>query len=313
MEKSRLRCGSGAVALTAPRQRSSSIAASAMPTTSSASIQDTYWRPLGDRPAHAQLEGRQHLGQRAALAVEHHAGAHLRHPHAQAPGRVGLALPSGARLREEVPARGRVLVDRLVAASAVIADRRAAHQRLRALAGRQRFDAEHQVARPEHPAVADRPLGLIAPALRDVLARQMYDGIDARQRRPGSRFSLRVPSDRLDRPAACERSLGPRRVAREDRHPLAALQERRHDPPPDQASRSAHRHPHARALPFAAQFLEGERSPTPPPLWGIPVSLSPWAKPTSWPASALPLARACSATAAATAGATSRLKTDGTM
>ena len=37
------------------------------------------------------------------------------------------------------------------------------------------------------------------------------------------------------------------------------------------------------------------------------------AKPTSWPARALPVARASSATAAATAGATARLKTEGMM
>ena len=44
-----------------------------------------------------------------------------------------------------------------------------------------------------------------------------------------------------------------------------------------------------------------------------PVTVSPGAKPTSLPASAVPAARACSATAEATAGATSRLKTDGMM
>ena len=40
--------------------------------------------PAGDRPTHAELEGRQHLGKRTAFAVEHDAGAYLHDAHAVA-------------------------------------------------------------------------------------------------------------------------------------------------------------------------------------------------------------------------------------
>ena len=64
---------------------------------------------------------------------------------------------------------------------AVVADRGAAHERRRparlAVAGAERAQSGDEVARAEHPAVADRALGARAPALRDVLPGEVHDGV----------------------------------------------------------------------------------------------------------------------------------------
>ena len=77
----------------------------------------------GDRAADAGLEGRQHRLQRAAVLVEHDAGADVHDAQAELGRRVRLALPGDADLGEEVVAGRRVLADALVAVLAVVADR----------------------------------------------------------------------------------------------------------------------------------------------------------------------------------------------
>ena len=58
----------------------------------------------GDRAADAELERRQHLGQRAARLVEHDAGAHVHDAQPELLRGRGLALPDHADLGEEVVA-----------------------------------------------------------------------------------------------------------------------------------------------------------------------------------------------------------------
>src|SRR2546421_635249 len=85
-----------------------------------------------------------------------------------APGPRGLALPFRAHAREEVAAGARLLIERLLAAIAVVAHTRSAHERARtALAGRQ---AREQATRALDATVADRPARALTPALRDGLA-----------------------------------------------------------------------------------------------------------------------------------------------
>ena len=87
----------------------------------------------GDRAADAEPERRQHLRERAAVAVEHDAGAHLHHAHARARGRRAASASHSTHTsaRKSRPG-GRVLVERLFAVRAVVADRRGADQRARA-------------------------------------------------------------------------------------------------------------------------------------------------------------------------------------
>src|SRR5512133_2725381 len=84
--------------------------------------------PTGDGPPDAEAEERQHLGQRAALLVERHAGSQHGHPQPVVGGAGGLALPRDAHAGQEVVAGTGVLGDGLVAAGAVVADGRRADQ-----------------------------------------------------------------------------------------------------------------------------------------------------------------------------------------
>ena len=140
--------------------------------------------------------------------------------------RSASCLPLHAHLRQEAAPGGRLLVERLLAARAVVADRRGADQhRGRALGSApQRAD---QVARADHAAVADRLLGARAPALRDRLARQVHDRVASRERLCGGRFGQRVP---MQRPRTVAETLPARalRVARQHRHLGAARQQRGH-------------------------------------------------------------------------------------
>src|SRR5439155_10098420 len=123
------------------------------------------------------------------------AGANLHHPRAQRARACGLRLPRGAHLREEVSPRRRVLVQRLLAVVAVVADRRGADERSRArLAGLEALD---EIARTGHAALADRALRARAPALGDALAGQIDDRVPSLQRRRGGRFARRLPAERL--------------------------------------------------------------------------------------------------------------------
>src|SRR3954466_776206 len=85
--------------------------------------------PAGDRAAGAELERRDHAGERAAVRVEHHAGADPDDAHAELFGARGLMLPRGADLGEEAVAGGRRLVDDLVAPRPVPPDGRGRHER----------------------------------------------------------------------------------------------------------------------------------------------------------------------------------------
>ena len=75
--------GSGAVAFTGPDQRSSASAARTIPTRSSRVDPGDVLASAGDGSAEAEPEGGEHLRERAAAAVEHDAGAHLHHAHAE--------------------------------------------------------------------------------------------------------------------------------------------------------------------------------------------------------------------------------------
>src|SRR6184192_258669 len=120
-------------------------------------------------------EGNQHACERTAAGRQHDAGANLHHPRAQRARACGLRLPRGAHLREEVSPRRRVLVQRLLAVVAVVADRRGADERSRArLAGLEALD---EIARTGHAALADRALRARAPALGDALAGQIDDRV----------------------------------------------------------------------------------------------------------------------------------------
>ena len=271
----------------------------------------------GHRAADAEPERRQHLRQRAAVAVEHDAGAHLRRRACRARGRRRRPPPTSTHTsRQEVAPRRGVLVERLFAVRAVVADRRGAEQHRRRL-------AELAIVRAPSPSTRLRVpstrlsriarLALRAPALGDRLAGEVHDGVASGERRRRRRLAAAGPR-RPHRPSPRLRAR-PLGVAREHRHLRAALAQRTRPARADQARRPRDRHARSRSL-IAQPLTRGSRTRAAVDHLGAgeaPATASPWAKPTSCPASAVPAARACSATAAATAGATSRLNTDGMM
>ena len=76
---------------------------------------------------------------------------------------------------------------------AVVADGGGGDEHARARVGR--LDPGHEVARAELARGADAALGVVAPALRDVLAREVDDGVAAGERRGGRRLVLGLPRD----------------------------------------------------------------------------------------------------------------------
>jgi hypothetical protein len=77
-----------------------------------------------DAPARAEAERRQHRPERPAARVEDDAGPEGGNPQAEVSRREGRLLPREAHLGQEAGARRRRLVEHLVAAVAVPADRR---------------------------------------------------------------------------------------------------------------------------------------------------------------------------------------------
>src|SRR5215218_5148547 len=195
-----------------------------------------------DRAADAEPEEREHLRQRAAAAVEHDAGAHAHDAHAELLGCDGLALPRGADAREEVVARAGVLGDRLVAASAVVADRRRRDEHPGPRLGRAQAGdevARSLLARLEQPAL-DRG----GPAPAGVLAGEVDDAVASGERRRRRRLGLRSPAVRLD----AELRARLVRAARQHSHLVAARVERVDEPGPDPPGRAGYRYAHGARL-----------------------------------------------------------------
>ena len=241
--------------------------------------------PAGDRAADAELEEGQHLLERAARLRQDHARARQHDPHAELLGPVRLRLPVDRQPREEVVARGLGLVEALVAARSVPAARGLGHEHARPLALGQLRERGHEVAGREDARVADLALGVVAPALGDRLAEQVDDGVAAAQRVERRRLGLgRLPLEGLD----AELPLGPGGVARERDRLVAARAQLADERSADHPGRAGDRDPHQ---PSAARSTVGSSGTS-----------------TTSPARA-----ATSATAFATAWATSRLKTLGTM
>ncbi len=99
--------------------------------------------PGPEPTAGAEPEGRQHLRERTAVAVEHHADPHPAHAHAEFRGALSGVLPGRAQLVRKARRRRRVFGDRTIALLAVVADRRARDQR-----GRRPPRAAHPLDEP---------------------------------------------------------------------------------------------------------------------------------------------------------------------
>ena len=154
-----------------------------------------YCLPPATGPPTAGLEEREHLPQRAAVLVEHDAGAHEHDAQPERLGGLRLALPDDADLGEEVAAGRGVLGQRLVAVRAVVADRGGADEHARA-ADRRPSRPATRLRVPSSRESRMRRLRLVAPALGDVLAREVDDGVAAGERLGGA-GRRRVPGVRL--------------------------------------------------------------------------------------------------------------------
>ena len=201
-----------------------------------------YWPPARDRPAAAELEEGQHLGQRAAALVEHDAGADADDAHAE------LAPPPPPR----APTRRRPAARK---SSPRARPRRGPRRRdgRTSRSPRRRRARRGAARRPRRPATRLRvpelargqqpPLGLVVPALGDVLAGEVDHAVAAGERRGGAgspRAARRRPRRRAPR-APCPG----RARARSPRRRGAQLA---HQPRADPARGSRHRHPHRPSL-----------------------------------------------------------------
>jgi hypothetical protein len=245
-----------------------------------------------DRPSDPELEGDEHLLQHAALGVEQKAAAV---DHEADAGSLDLPrgrLPLDGDLGAESLARRSGLVDDVLPAVAVVADRRLADED--GGLALQRGDRLHEVAGRGHAALADPSLRLVGPALVDRLPDQVDDAVDLLEGGRGRALHRRLPLVPAHLGVAAPGLLG---VAGEPRHLVAAGQQRVADGGADRPARACHENPHGNGVPA-----------------GQPAGTSTAVKvPVSALNRAMPPRRASSTTAAATAGATSRLKTLGMM
>jgi hypothetical protein len=149
---------------------------------------------VAQRAAAAELERREHLGQRPAAGAEHDARPRRHHPHAGLLGRGRLPLPVDADLRQEVVGRRGRLGECLVAAVAVVADRGRRDEHGRFPRGLR--DALHEVSGAYDATVADPVLlGRRPPPLRDRLAGEVEHGVDAVEGLGRRRSLERIPAD----------------------------------------------------------------------------------------------------------------------
>lgn len=150
----------------------------------------------GDGAADAEPERREHPCQRAVGAVEQDTGSQHHGAQAEGDGRGGGAFPCLAHACQEARAGWCVFVQVLVAACAVVADRRCGHEDTRARLGLlQAFD---EPLRAEFAARADAFLALLCPALGDRLAGQVHHAVAAGECVDRRRLGLWVPADRVD-------------------------------------------------------------------------------------------------------------------
>ena len=257
-------------------------------------------RPPGRR---RRPERRQHLRQRAAVGVEHDAGAHARRRARRARPRACASRSHATHTsaRKSSPG-GRRLGHALVAARAVVADGRGGDEHARARVGG---------AQARRRGCACRPRGSSRMRSFASALQRWATGSPARWTTPsrpasaaaGAGLAERVPGDRLDARAPPVRGSGSR-----ERTVTSSPRSRsaRDQPRADQARRAGHRRPACGDAYPVARDAAARRSPT--------CSSSAGAKPTSLSRVAPRPSRApARRPPAATAGATSRLKTDGMM
>ena len=159
-------------------------------------IHETHCAPLPTGPAGAEAEWQQHLLQRAASRMLHHADPDRDGPHARIEGRLARRFPRNAQVRQEVVAGTVALREPAVRAGAVVADRRRRHEGLRLRVGHRLGQQLRRIhpARPQAFLLPGRP----APA-NHVLARQVDHHV---ARGHCGAHRLRFPGDVTLRPAA---------------------------------------------------------------------------------------------------------------
>ena len=216
------------------------------PTRSSTWIHGRYWSPPATGPPTPSLNGGQHLLQRAAVLVEHDAGADLHDAQPELGGRRRPRAPTRRRRRRgsRCPA-GVDSGDALVAVLAVVADGAERHERPR----RQRprlAQARDEVARSR--SRGSRGSGACASSLQ-----RWATGSPARCT-TASRCTQRLGRRGLRRrvPAHAPRRRASRRAfsgdARQHRDAVAALAQRLHELAPDQPGRAGERDVHGHHL-----------------------------------------------------------------
>ena len=257
-ESSRLVTGSGAVPLTGPDQRSSSSAASIIPTRSSTWIHDTYWRPPATGPPTPSRKGGSIF---ASAPPRRSSTTPVRTCTRRIPrllARRGLRLPRDAHLREEVARPGGP--PRRAAPRRAGRSSRSPRRSPAPPAGRLRSGASRSALPPDGACRARGSRGSPAWRARSSAAR--------RSRRPGAppRRALRARACGAGSlsgiPARCHRLAATLELGRSAARArsgsrestvtsVAVAHQRRDQRGPDQARRAGERHPHGRALPYA--------------------------------------------------------------
>ena len=152
--------------------------------------------PAADHAPEPRAERREHPGERPSLRREHDPDPQHYDADPLPRSRLGGRFPLPADLGEKSRAGRTLLGQHVRSPVAVIPDRGGAHECLRR-AGEPR-EGVAEKARPVHAAAADGrlPRG-VPPSGRDVLPREMDDGVEAPEPRRVDLPLLRVPSDNL--------------------------------------------------------------------------------------------------------------------
>ena len=133
---------------------------------------------VADAAAEAKFKRRQHGSKRAARGTEHDARPEVGSANVGLHGRRGRFFPVLANLREETRAWRALLAQNFIAAIAVIADSGATNEHLRPVFGLRQ--SRCQVKCADDAGVSYLHLLGIAPPSDDAFAREMDDGVEAR-------------------------------------------------------------------------------------------------------------------------------------
>ena len=204
--------------------------------------------PAADAAAEAETEDRQHTGERAAAAPEHHPDPGDDDADVVGFGCERRAFPVLTHLGEKSGAGLRLLGQYRVATIAVVPDGRRRQQDARAPCGRQCRDRPHEQPRPRDTRPPDDLLPPRRPArVGDAGTGEVHDGVDAVERAVLDRALLGIPDREPAAHGQDPRGLFP--ATRQGHDTVTRGDELSDQTLPDESRGSGHGDGHARSIP----------------------------------------------------------------